>query len=109
MPIFAYPSISSINKEHCMKSQESNEIPQSTNLPTKKIELIDGYTIKYHANGKTIWSKGKIIDGKTDGYWEWYRENGTLKRSGYFNMGEAVGDWTTYDDKGNVYKVTTKK
>ena len=25
----------------------------------KKTEIIDGYTIKYHANGKTRWSKGK--------------------------------------------------
>lgn len=24
-------------------------------------EVVDGITIKYHANGKTIWSKGKIV------------------------------------------------
>jgi hypothetical protein len=35
----------------------------------KKSEIIDGVTIKYHANGETIWSKGKIIDDKADGYW----------------------------------------
>lgn len=29
----------------------------------KKTEIIDGYTIKYHANGKTQWSKGKVEDG----------------------------------------------
>jgi hypothetical protein len=30
----------------------------------KKTEIIDGYTIKYHANGKTRWSKGKVVDGE---------------------------------------------
>jgi len=72
----------------------------------KKMEIIDGFTIKYHANGKTRWSKGKIIDGKTDGYWEWYRPDGTIKRSGHFKMGETVGEWITYDDEGKVYKIT---
>ena len=37
----------------------------------KNSEVIDGYAIKYHASGKTIWSKGKIKDGEPDGYWEW--------------------------------------
>ncbi len=74
----------------------------------KKIEIIDGYTIKYHANGVTRWSKGKIVGGKTDGYWEWYRPDGTLKRSGHFNMGEAVGEWITYDSNGKPYKVTNR-
>jgi antitoxin component YwqK of YwqJK toxin-antitoxin module len=78
-------------------------------VPVKKSEIIDGYTIKYHANGKTIWSKGKIVNGQTEGYWEWYRPDGTLKRSGYFDKGEPVGEWTTYDEEGNVYKVERKK
>ena len=74
----------------------------------KKTEIIDGFTIKYHANGLTRWSKGKVVDGQPDGYWEWYRPDGTRKRSGHFKLGEAVGEWTTYNDKGEVYKVTTK-
>ncbi|WP_339924400.1 hypothetical protein [uncultured Cyclobacterium sp.] len=75
---------------------------------SKKTEIIDGLTIKYHANGETIWSKGKIINGLGEGYWEWYRLDGTIKRSGYFNNGEPVGVWTTYDASGEVYKVTHK-
>jgi antitoxin component YwqK of YwqJK toxin-antitoxin module len=74
----------------------------------KKSEIKDGFLIKYHANGKTVWSKGKIKDGQPDGYWEWYRPDGTLKRSGTFTKGETVGEWTTYDAKGKVYKVTQK-
>ncbi len=74
----------------------------------KKSEIVKGYTIKYHANGKTKWSKGKIKNEKPDGYWEWYRIDGTLKRSGHFKEGEVVGTWITYDSKGKVYKVSEK-
>lgn len=74
----------------------------------KKTEIIDGVQIKYHANGKTIWSKGKVVDGQPDGYWEWYREDGTKKRSGHFVLGEQVGEWITYDAEGTPYKVTQK-
>lgn len=96
-----------------MKTQSeksrTQKVAAKKNVPVKKSEIIDGYTIKYHANGKTRWSKGKIVNGQTEGYWEWYRLDGTLKRSGYFDKGEPVGEWTTYDEKGNVYKVGIKK
>lgn len=75
----------------------------------KKSEAVDGYTIKYHASGKTVWSKGKVKDGAPDGYWEWYRPDGTLKRSGYFDNGVPVGEWTTYNQEGAVHRVTKKK
>lgn len=76
---------------------------------SKKEELIDGFTIKYHASGTTIWSKGKIVAGVAEGFWEWYRIDGTLKRSGNFLDGEPVGEWITYDSEGKVYKITNKK
>lgn len=87
-----------MKNEHCEK-----------NVKEKKIEIIDGFTIKYHANGKTMWSKGMIVDGQPEGYWQWYRLDGTLKRSGYFKNGEPVGEWTTYDSQGLPYKVTEKE
>jgi antitoxin component YwqK of YwqJK toxin-antitoxin module len=77
-------------------------------MKEKVQDLIDGFTIKYHANGKTVWSKGKILDGKPEGYWEWYRIDGTIKRSGNFKNGEPVGEWITYDTKGKPYKKTNK-
>lgn len=79
------------------------------NVKEKKLEIIDGFTIKYHANGKTMWSKGKVVNEQPEGYWEWYRKDGTLKRSGHFENGEPVGEWITYDAKGEVYKVTNRK
>jgi antitoxin component YwqK of YwqJK toxin-antitoxin module len=76
-------------------------------MKTKR-RLIDsqGFTIKFHANGKTMWSKGKIVDGEPEGYWEWYRLDGTIKRSGHFHLGKPVGEWITYDKTGQIYKRT---
>lgn len=96
------------HNQHDCKKIKCDILSHPNRTKEKKIEIIDGYTIKYHANGKTRWSKGKIVDGKTDGYWEWYRPDGTLKRSGYFDMGKAIGKWTTYDNNGNIYKVTQR-
>lgn len=62
----------------------------------------------YHKDG-SLWAKGKSVDGVSTGYWEWFRKDGTKLRSGYFENGEQVGEWTTYDSKGAVYKVTKMK
>lgn len=64
--------------------------------------------IERHKDG-SLWAKGQTIDGVPTGYWEWYRIDGTRLRSGSFENGEQIGEWTTYDKSGNVYKVTTKK
>lgn len=64
--------------------------------------------IEYHKDG-SIWAKGQSLDGKLHGYWEWFRKDGTKLRSGYFKRGKQVGEWTTYDKKGKIYKVTIMK
>ena len=64
--------------------------------------------IRYHKDG-SVWAKGQTIDEVPTGYWEWFRKDGTKMRSGYFENGEQVGEWTTYDQSGQVYKVTKMK
>jgi antitoxin component YwqK of YwqJK toxin-antitoxin module len=76
--------------------------------PKKGEEIVDGFTIKYHANGTTKWSKGRIVHGEPEGYWEWYRIDGTLKRSGNFQAGKPVGEWITYNQEGQPYKRTNR-
>jgi len=49
-----------------------------------------------------------MVDDQPEGYWEWYRIDGTIKRSGHFEKGEPVGEWITYDDQGTKYKTTNK-
>lgn len=64
--------------------------------------------IHYHKDG-SIRAKGQSIEGVPTGYWEWFRKNGVIMRSGYFENAEQTGEWTTYDQGGNVYKVTSFK
>ncbi|KWT64141.1 toxin-antitoxin system YwqK family antitoxin [Hyphomicrobium sulfonivorans] len=61
--------------------------------------------IDYHKSGR-VKARGTIRDGELDGYWEWFRTDGTKLRSGHFQMGAQVGEWITYDASGNPYKVT---
>lgn len=60
---------------------------------------------KLHKDG-SLWARGQTVDDVPTGYWEWFRKDGTKLRSGHFQKGEQVGEWTTYDAKGEPYKVT---
>lgn len=61
--------------------------------------------IERHRDG-SVWAKGLLVKGEPDGYWEWFRKDGTRMRSGHFRRGKQVGEWTTYDKQGRVYKRT---
>ena len=63
--------------------------------------------VEYHRDG-SIWATGQKLGDVAVGYWEWFRVDGTRLRSGTFENGEQVGEWTTYDSKGEPYKVTQK-
>ena len=43
------------------------------------------------------------------GYWEFYRKDGSLMRSGTFDLDKQVGLWTTYSRDGRVVKETNFK
>ncbi len=64
--------------------------------------------VAHHKDG-SLWAKGSTVDGVQVGYCEWFRKDGTKLRSGHFNNGQQTGAWTTYDKRGQVYKVTTMK
>jgi antitoxin component YwqK of YwqJK toxin-antitoxin module len=61
-----------------------------------------------HKDG-TVWARGELMDGVMTGSWEWFRKDGSRMRSGSFEAGDQVGDWTTYDRAGRAVKVTTMK
>ena len=75
-------------------------MPSKTAKPKKHVV--------YHADG-SVWAKGSKMGEVMTGYWEWFRKDGTKLRSGYFDDDKQVGRWTTYDKKGEVYKVTEMK
>ena len=61
-----------------------------------------------HKDG-SLWAKGQTLGGKMHGYWEFFRKDGVVMRSGHFDKGTQTGEWTTYDKKGKVFKVTQMK
>ncbi|WP_222710364.1 toxin-antitoxin system YwqK family antitoxin [Quadrisphaera setariae] len=65
----------------------------------------DGVHVEHHRDG-SVRARGPVLDGKPEGYWEWYRLDGTKLRSGHFTDGEPVGEWATYDRQGRLYKTT---
>tara|TARA_B110000027_G_scaffold115768_1_gene126145 strand:+ start:327 stop:536 length:210 start_codon:yes stop_codon:yes gene_type:complete len=53
-----------------------------------------------YANGLPRF-KGEYLDGQMHGYWEFFRKNGSLMRSGSFNLGSQVGVWKTFNRDGS--------
>ncbi len=51
-------------------------------------------------------AKGRMKDGQLHGDWLWWRQDGSLLRSGTFDRGRQVREWTTYDRHGAAAKVT---
>lgn len=60
--------------------------------------------IQYYKDG-SVWAKGYKLNGHDEGYWEWFRHDGTIERSGHFQEGREVGEWISYDAKGQPLKV----
>lgn len=50
--------------------------------------------------------KGRSEAGKMQGYWEFFRKDGSLMRSGYFKDDRQIGVWKTFDRDGRLVKET---
>jgi antitoxin component YwqK of YwqJK toxin-antitoxin module len=61
-------------------------------------------TVRYPSGGVKM--TGAHLDGEMHGPWAWYRTDGTIMRSGYFDRGKQVGVWRTFDRSGRVVKET---
>ena len=69
-------------------------------------DLTDGQHVERHRDG-SIRARGPVLDGQPHGYWEWFRLDGTMLRSGSFDRGRQTGGWITYDRSGAPSKTTT--
>jgi antitoxin component YwqK of YwqJK toxin-antitoxin module len=70
-------------------------------MPTKKLLKAKGNYVKYHNDG-SIWTQGTMGNEQPDGYWGWFRKDGTKMCSGDFENGQQVGEWMTFDNKGII-------
>ena len=50
--------------------------------------------------------RGFHLDGEMHGEWTFYRSDGSVMRTGTFDRGRQVGEWTTFDRTGKTVKVT---
>jgi uncharacterized protein YdhG (YjbR/CyaY superfamily) len=66
-----------------------------------------GVTRDFYPDGG-LKAKGRMKDGELHGAWRWWRKDGTLLRSGTFDRGRQIGEWTTYDASGAPAKVTDR-
>jgi uncharacterized protein YdhG (YjbR/CyaY superfamily) len=65
----------------------------------------NGRRSEYYGDGR-LKAVGPVRDGQLHGKWKWYRQDGTLLRTGQFAKGEQVGTWTTFDRAENPSKIT---
>ena len=95
---------------------QDKEFPKALlkKIIARKIEIINesfpnskGKVFEFYTNG-FLKARGSMKAGELHGYWEWFRKDGTIMRSGNFKSGQNVGEWITYDSSGKVYKVTQK-
>ena len=64
-----------------------------------------GFRREFYDDGG-LKAKGRMKDGELHGPWQWWRKDGSLLRSGSFDRGRQVGEWTTYDRDSAPVKVT---
>ena len=92
------------------------EFPKSLlkRIIARRIEMINdsfpnskGKVFEFYSNG-FLKARGAMKVGELHGYWEWFRKDGTIMRSGNFKNGQNVGEWITFDGNGKVYKVTQR-
>ena len=56
-------------------------------------------TFSGEVNGRI---NAEIINGKPNGPWKSFHENGQLEAIGFYEFGEKVGEWRTFFDSGQV-------
>ena len=66
----------------------------------------EGLWVRYHDNGQLL-RKETYEDGKEEGPWVWYYDNGQLKDEGTFKDGKEDGPWDAYHEDGTVNEQRT--
>ncbi len=85
----------------------SDFMKNGQNLSEEKVKTIefkpisDGNKTAYYLSGK-LYSKGKIENGKENGLWEYWNENGNKAREGEFVDGKPNGTHKYWYENGNL-------
>ena len=62
---------------------------------------IEGSWVTYYENGQ-VESKGNFKNGKREGFWVYYRDNGKLFFKGNYKNNLREGSWEGYNGDGSI-------
>jgi len=62
----------------------------------------DGFWVSYHDNGQLQW-EGDYKNGKKEGLWVSYYDNGQLRYKGNHKNGKSEGRWVRYWKNGQLW------
>ena len=71
----------------------------------EKANAKPGAAVAYYTNGYVKY-RGKMRGDLMHGSWQWFRNDGSIMRTGEFKNGEQVGLWQTWDREGVLVKET---
>lgn len=102
------------NKEFIKK--EFNDASYRNKI-SKNLQIENEVSIKpFEENTKQVQieDKGNYIDGKKEGLWEEYHQNGQLKAKGVYEEGKKNGTWEVFNEQGKLkakinYRLGIKK
>jgi hypothetical protein len=91
-----------------LRGQDSSHSTPQNPGRTTFYYITEGVHEERHRDG-SLRARGPVVDGRPHGYWEWFGLDGTRLRSGTFEQGRQVGEWTTDDRTGAPFKTTTMR
>ena len=87
---------------------KSNDLPFTGIISGPYIETINQYSKQIHVK---YYTEGKVINGKREGIWLTYSDQGNLLFKTHYKKGSHNGVWESYHENGNIklkgnYKVS---
>ena len=104
-PVFKTEEIENVpfKKEKDELIKKLDEIQRSVNENKRSLDEALLMFQDHEKPSKGIQKTNNYKDGKKDGYWESFHENGQLSEKGNYNKGLRVGVWESYHDNGKLW------
>ena len=80
-----------------------DEIQRSVNKNKRSLDKALLIFQQHEKPSKGIQKTNNYKDGKKDGYWESFHDNGQLSEKGHYNDGLRIGIWKSYHDNGKLW------
>ena len=104
-PVFKTEEIENVpfKKEKDELIKKLDEIQRSVNENKRSLDEALLIFQDHEKPSKGIQKTNNYKDGKKDGYWESFHENGQLSEKGNYHKGLRVGVWESYHDNGKLW------